>query len=441
MPQQRSTIELESSVPIQTPKHTIVMLTVREAEAILFNLVRPLDNQRDVEVVDLLNATGRILATPVTSKLDFPHWDNSAMDGYAVRYEDVRDCSTSRPTVLDIIEEIPAGTLPENTVKSGQASRILTGSMMPQGADTVVMQENTQREGNCVSICVPPKEAGDFVRHRGAFYQAGTTLIEAGVRLQPAEIAVLAAAQCPKVRVYRQPRVAILSTGDELTTPDKPLQPGQIVDSNQYALTSFLMQLGIEPLRLGIVGDNPDELQQAIADAIYWGDAVLSTGGVSVGDYDYVEEVLAKLGGTIHIRSVAVKPGKPLTVATFGKKNVLYFGLPGNPVSALVSAWRFVKPALQKLGGLSSGWEPVFVEAVTRSALKSDGKRETYLWGKLSLQKGNYEFEVASGSHSSGNLINLAQTNGLAMVPVDTTNVAAGDRILVLQVGSVSRQG
>jgi molybdopterin molybdotransferase len=417
------------------PKPAIAMLSVQAAEAILFNQVQPLDRQRDVEVVDLLNATGRILATPITSKLDFPHWDNSAMDGYAVRYEDVRDCSADRPAVLEIVEEIPAGTLPEKRLRSGQAARILTGSMMPEGADTVVMQENTQREGDRVFISIPPKDSGDFVRHRGEFYQAGTTLMEAGVRLQPAEIAVLAAAQCPKVRVYRQLRVAILSTGDELTTPDRPLQPGQIVDSNQYALTSFLMQLGIEPLRLGIVGDNPEELKQAISDAIYWGDAVLSTGGVSVGDYDYVEEVLAQLGGTIHIRSVAVRPGKPLTVATFNHHNVLYFGLPGNPVSALVSAWRFVKPALQKLGGLSQGWEPVFVEAVTHSALKSDGKRETYLWGKLSVQNGSYKFEVASGSHSSGNLINLTHTNGLAVLPVGETNKAVGDRVLVLPVG------
>ncbi|RMG07910.1 MAG: molybdopterin molybdenumtransferase MoeA [Cyanobacteria bacterium J055] len=410
------------------------MLSVREAETLLFDLVRPLDNQRDVEVVDLLNATGRILAPPVASKLDFPHWDNSAMDGYAVRYEDVKTCSVDRPAILEIIEEIPAGTPPQKALKSGQAARILTGSMMPNGGDTVVMQENTQRDGNRVAISVPPKEAGDFVRHRGAFHPAGTTLIEAGVRLQPAEIAVLAAAQCSKVRVYRRLRVAVLSTGDELTTPDRPLQPGQIVDSNQYALTSFLLQLGIEPLRLGIVGDSPDELYEAISDAIDWGDAVLSTGGVSVGDYDYVEDVLEELGGTIHIRSIAVKPGKPLTVATVGKKNILYFGLPGNPVSALVGAWRFVKPVLQRMGGLSRGWEPVFVDAVTTSPLKSDGKRETYLWGRLSLNNGNYEFAVASGSHSSGNLINLVQTNGLAVLPVGTTPIAAGERVSVLQI-------
>lgn len=418
------------------PKSAIAMITVPEAEAILFNLVRPLNSQRDIEVVDLLNATGRILATPVISQLDFPHWDNSAMDGYAVRYEDVRDCSVESPATLEIIEEIPAGTPPQKTLNPGQAARILTGSMMPEGADTVVMQENTQRQDDRVAISVAPKASGEFVRHRGEYYQAGTTLMESGVRLQPAEIAVLAAAQCAKVRVYRQLKVAILSTGNELTTPDRPLQPGQIVDSNQYALTSFLMQLGIEPVRLGIVEDNPEDLQQAISDALSWGDAVLSTGGVSVGDYDYVEEVLAQLGGTTHIRSVAVKPGKPLTVATFGKKNVLYFGLPGNPVSALVSAWRFVKPALQKLGGLSRGWEPVFIEAVTRSALKSDGKRETYLWGKLSVEEGGYQFEVASGSHSSGNLINLAQTNGLAVLPVGQTHIAAGDRVSVLQIAS-----
>ncbi|HEY9805724.1 MAG TPA: gephyrin-like molybdotransferase Glp, partial [Candidatus Obscuribacterales bacterium] len=320
------------------------MLPVLQAEALILDLVSSLSNRssnQDTEVVDLLSASGRILAAAVTSKLDFPHWDNSAMDGYAVRFADVRSCSAEQPVTLEIVEEIPAGSQPQQTVQPGQAARILTGAMMPAGADTVVMQERTQRQGDRVTILEAP-EFQMFVRHRGAFYQAGTPLLQPGIQLNAPEIAVLAAAQCPQVSVYRRVRVAILSTGDELVAPDQPLQPGQIVDSNQYALAALVKQMGAEPVLLGVVPDEPAALKQAIAQAIATADVVLSSGGVSVGDYDYVDEILAALGAEIHIRAVAVKPGKPLTVATFASNkapqahSVLYFGLPGNPVSALV---------------------------------------------------------------------------------------------------------
>lgn len=214
------------------------MLSVSEAEAIILNLVPPLVGQRDIEIVDLLAADHRILATPVTSQLDFPHWDNSAMDGYAVRYEDVQHSHAAQPTVLEIVEEIPAGYQPQSTLQSGQAARIFTGAVMPSGADTVVMQEKTRREENRVFILAAP-QPHEFVRHQAAFYQAGKQLLPAGIKLNPPEIAVLAAAQCSQLSVYRRPRVAIFSSGNELVTPDKPLQPGQIVDSNQYALASF----------------------------------------------------------------------------------------------------------------------------------------------------------------------------------------------------------
>jgi molybdopterin molybdotransferase len=417
------------------------MLPVKDAETLILSLVQSLDSGRDVEPIALIDAVGRILAQPVTSALEFPHWDNSAMDGYAVLYADVSDCSADRPAVLEIVEEIPAGTAPQQTIRSGQAARIFTGSMMPAGADTIVIQENTQRQGDRVSILSPPTAPGEFVRRRGEFYQAETLLMNSGVRLQAQDIAVLAAAQCSRVLAFRRPRVAILSTGNELVGIDRPLAPGQIVDSNQYALAAFLMQLGVEPIRMGIVEDNPTALKNAISEAIAMSDLVLSTGGVSVGEYDYVEQMLEQLGGRIHIRSVAVKPGKPLTVATFYKgqrktDNVLYFGLPGNPVSALVSCWRFVQPALLKLSGLANAWKPTFIPAQTFANLKSDGKRETYLWGKLSLEDGRYCFNVAAGSHSSGNLINLSQTNGLAVLPVGETFIAAGDRVLVLPLSS-----
>ncbi|HEY9749487.1 MAG TPA: gephyrin-like molybdotransferase Glp [Allocoleopsis sp.] len=418
------------------------MLPVTQAEALILDLVSPLSDSslnQNTEILDLISASGRILATAVTSALDFPHWDNSAMDGYAVRFADVESCSAEHPVTLEIAEEIPAGYQPQQTVQPGQAARILTGAMMPLGADTVVMQERTQRQGDRVTILEAP-EFQMFVRHRGAFYQAGTPLLQPGIQLNAPEIAVLAAAQCAQVTVFRRVRVAILSTGSELVSPDQPLQPGQIVDSNQYALAALVKQMGAEPVLLGVVPDEPEALKQAIAQAITTADVVLSSGGVSVGDYDYVDEILATLGAEIHIRAVAVKPGKPLTVATFASteptqaQSVLYFGLPGNPVSALVTFWRFVQPVLRKLSGLAQGWEPTFIKARTQQDLRSDGKRESYLWGHLQLLNGDYEFRLAGGSHSSGNLINLAQTNALAVLPIGQTAIAAGTEVLVMKI-------
>lgn len=425
----------------------MAMLPVKEAESIILSLVQPFDKQLDVEVVDLPTVTGRILASLVTSQLDFPHCDNSAMDGYAVRYSDVKSCNAEQPAVLEIVEEIPAGIEPQCSIQSGQAARILTGAVMPTGADTVVMQERTRREENRVFILEAPKPQA-FVRHRGSFYQAGMPLLQPGIPLSAPEIAVLAAAQCTQLSVYRRPRVAILSTGNELVTPDQPLKPGQIVDSNQYALAAFVALSGGVPIVRGIVRDQPELLQDAIAQAISSADIVLSTGGVSVGDYDYVEQILAQLGAEIHIRAVGMKPGKPLTVATVAplamegaRRPVLYFGLPGNPVSALVSCWRLVQPALSKLSGLpQEAWGPMFVQARLRHELRSNGRIETYFWGQLALDAyGVYEFHLASGSQNSGNLINLAQTSGLAVVPVGQTVISAGESVQVLQVSSTVR--
>ena len=415
------------------------MLPSQQAEILILDLVQPIADQ---QTVGLDAVQGRILAAPVTGAIDFPHWDNSAMDGYAVRYADVQNCRPEAPITLAIIEEIPAGYQPQKIVQSGEAARILTGSMMPAGADTVVIQEETQRSGDRVTILAAPKPQA-FVRRRAEYYQAGTPLLAAGTLLTAPEIAVLATAQCLQVPVYRRPRVAILSTGSELVSPDRPLQPGQIVDSNQYAIAALVAQAGAEPILLGIVPDQPEALKAAIAKAIATADVVLSSGGVSVGDYDYVDRILAELGAEIHIRAVAVKPGKPLTVATFAadrgseaQSSTLYFGLPGNPVSALVTFWRFVQPALRKLSGLANSWRPMMVQGRSRQDLRSDGKRESYLWGKTHLVNGQYEFELAGGSHSSGNLINLAQTNSLAVLPIGQTAKAAGETVQIMLVNS-----
>ncbi|MGB3309546.1 MAG: gephyrin-like molybdotransferase Glp [Nodosilinea sp.] len=417
------------------------MLPAAEAAAKILDLV---SSPVDAEQVALDAALGRILARAIPSPLDFPHWDNSAMDGYAVRYADVQEASAESPVALTLTETIPAGRSPTQPVGPGQAARILTGSMLPTGADTIVIQEVTQREGageawpaaNRVLVLEAPK-LQQFVRHRGSFCRVGDPLMGAGLEIGGPELAVLASAQCVQVPVFPQPRVAILSTGDELVMPETPLQPGQIVDSNQYALAALVRQAGAIPVPLGIVPDQPQALRAAIRTALAQADVIVSSGGVSVGDYDYVDEILAELGATLHIRSVAVKPGKPLTVATFPAEYgpaPLYFGLPGNPVSALVTFWRFVVPALRKRSGLATGWGPELVPATTRHLLKAGGQRETYLWGRLTPTPAGYEFELASGGHSSGNLINLAGTNALAVVPVGTTQIDAGATVQVMPV-------
>lgn len=422
------------------------MLHPTDAESIILNLVHPFDSALDAECISIHEGSGRILAESITSHLDFPHWDNSAMDGYAVRFEDVKDACQDNPVTLAVIEEIPAGREPLKAVQPQQASRIFTGAIVPRGADTIVIQEETQREGDRVTVHQAP-EMNAFVRSRGAFYKAGDILLPPGTVLKAPEIAVLAAAQCAQVTVYRRPVVAILSTGDELVSIDQPLKPGQIVDSNRYALSALVESCGATVRNLGIISDQPDALKGAIATALESSDIILSSGGVSVGDYDYVDRILDELGATIHVRSVAVKPGKPLTVGSFNRsdhrldesttsphRHPLYFGLPGNPVSALVTFWRFVQPALMKLSGYPGSCRPVFVKGRSRHALTAGGKRETYLWGNVQLVDGHYEFALAGGSHSSGNLINVASTNALAVVPIDTNDIPAGSDITIMLV-------
>lgn len=457
------------------------MLPVTAAEKIIFDLIPALGND-DRETVDLLSSSGRILAAPVIGSYDVPPWPNSAMDGYAVHYEDVEHCSPQHPVVLRVIEEIPAGKIPQCAIERGEAARIYTGAMLPKGANAIVIQETTRLEtrpdpdpdpyleitsdsnleinpeidpetnlalnpelqptippipstSNYIWVLEAPN-AREFVRHRGAFYQAGSDLLTPGIRIGAPEIAVLAAVQCTQIPVYRPLKVAILSTGDELVSPEQPLAPGQIVDSNQYALAALVKQTGAVPILMGIVPDQPDLLRDAIATAVFEADIVLSTGGVSVGDYDYVDRLLAELGAVIHVKSIGIKPGKPITVATFAgePKPVLYFGIPGNPVSALVSFWRFVEPVIKKMSGLAENWQPQWVTAHTRNHLKADGKRESYLWGRVQLQEGSYKFSLSGGSHSSGNLINLSQTNALAVVPVGTTAIPAGEAVRVLLI-------
>jgi molybdopterin molybdotransferase len=399
------------------------MIPVDQAEALILQAIAPLT---ETETATLDSGLGRILATQVTGNQDIPHWDNSAMDGYAIRFTDLKET----PVDLEIIETIPAGQIPQKNLAPGQAARIFTGAMLPPGADTVVMQEHTTQQGNRVEILQNPQWR-QFVRQRGDYYRAGEPLLQGGQKLGPADLAVLAACQCVAFPVYRRPVVGIFSTGDELRSPTESLEMGQIVDSNRYGLTAFVQSQGAIAQNFGIVPDDPAQLKNTMEKAIASADLIFSTGGVSVGEFDYVEKLLEELGGEILIRSVAIRPGKPLTVAKF-PGNKLYFGLPGNPVSALVGCWRFGQPALKKLSGYAGDYSPSFVWASCNQTLKGAGARDAYLWGTLATSETGYVFQPAAGGHSSANLVNLAQTNALAIVPQGTSAIVPGDRLRVM---------
>ncbi|AFZ46831.1 molybdopterin molybdochelatase [Cyanobacterium stanieri PCC 7202] len=405
------------------------MLPIQEAFKIIIDQVQPL---QEFETVNLSQAYHRILAEDIYSPHDFPYWDNSAMDGYAVRSQDLANIKDGDQVFLKIIEEIPAGYVPRKKLSANQCARIFTGGMMPEGADSVVMQEKTEREGDRVKI-VEPCAGGNFVRKKGSFYGAHSCLLPAGVRINPPEMAILATAQSVDVKVVRSPLVAIISTGDELITPYEDLSKGKIIDSNQYLLHSFVFQNGAKSIPMGIVPDQKDKLEGAIASALEKSDFVLSTGGVSVGEYDYVKEILVKLGGKILMEKVAIKPGKPLTVAVFPDQK-LYFGIPGNPVSTMVICWRFLQSAISKLSGETNYYRPQIIEGICQENLRGEEKRECYIWGRANIVDGQHQFNVSRGLHLSGNLINLQQTNALAILPVGVTEVNQGEKIMMMMV-------
>ena len=424
------------------------MLPVAKTEATILDLVQPFDAVIDSEILPLSQTSDRILARDIMSQLDFPHWHNSAMDGYALRYSDLDNLDNSGNLQLAIAAaEIPAGKTEVAPLQQGQCMRIFTGGMLPEGADTVIMQEDTERLGDILQLKVKPKQ-GEYVRRQGEFLKAGTKILDAGIKLTATEIGAIASMQISQVQVFRKPRVAIFSTGDELVSLDElspaisSLRSGQIIDSNLYALTALVNQAGAIAVPLGNVNDAPIALEQMIQKALSAADLVISTGGVSVGDYDYVDRLLEKLGAKIHIREVAIKPGKPLTVASFEQdrqnRQILYFGVPGNPVSAMVSFWRFIQGAIAKLSGANAAyWHPQFIQATTTADLHAQGRRETYIWGRLTYQQGRPIFEPvpdAKSGYSSGNLISAIATNALAVMRVHQTYVPAGDSVNVMLI-------
>jgi len=386
------------------------------------------------ESVPLGEALGRVLAESIVAGREIPPWDNSSMDGYALRAADTRTATEDHPVTLAVVGEVAAGRIALHELGPEQAYRILTGAPLPAGSDAVVPQEEVQRDGGHVVLGRPVKR-GACVRPRGEDIHAGDRLLEPGVVLRPAALGVLAALGHARVSVHRRPRVAILSTGDELVAPEAPLGPGQIPDSNTYTLSGLVLEAGAVPLSLGIARDRREELVDRLREGLE-ADVLVSSAGVSVGDRDFVREAVETLGARLDFWKVNMRPGKPLTFGRIGER--LFFGLPGNPVSSMVTFELFVRPVLRRLGGHRTLGRPR-VRARALEPIDNPGSRPGYLRVRLE-PLGEGVGARPTGEQGSGILRSMLLADGLAIIPGDTRIPRDGEVevILLMSDGSLS---
>lgn len=394
-------------------------LSAAEALRVVLDAVAPLPP----EVCATADALGRVLAEPVRAGRTLPPWDVSAMDGFAVRECDVRDA----PVTLPVAFEVAAGGDRARPLAPGTAARILTGAPLPPGADTVIRQEDTDREGSRVRIRVAAP-LGEHVRPAGEDVRSGDLVLEPGERLGAGALGLLASLGRSVVAVHQRPRVAILSSGDELIEPDGDPRGGRIVSSNSYSLVAQCRETGAKPVYLGIARDTPEDLEQRLRAGL---DAhvLVSSAGVSVGDRDYVRPVLERLGCELSFWGVRIKPGFPLVFGRFGGRGPLVFGLPGNPVSAMVTFEQFVRPALRRLAGLRALFRPR-VEASLGEPLRKKAGRLHLVRVRLARDAGRI-VATPTGSQSSGVLRSMALADGLLVFPADATLLPAGAPVQV----------
>jgi len=397
------------------------MISVDEARSIVLSHA----NLMGLEKVDLLTSLGRVIGEDIVAPFNIPLWDNSAMDGYAVRFEDIKDASFDKPTTLKVIEELPAGLLPKNQVGPMQATHIMTGAPIPSGADTVVKKEDTSFSGDTVRILAPPNK-GENIRLAGENVMRGDKVIQARTIMRPPHVGMLASFGKSFISVYQTPTVAILSTGDEVIDIDQERDSSKIINSNTYSLAAQVKECGALPLMLGIARDDKKEILTKIMQGCS-ADVILTTGGVSVGEYDFVKDVLEEMGGEIKFWTVAMRPGKPITFGLIADKPI--FGLPGNPVSCMVCFEQFVRPALLKKMGHTHLFRPL-VEAVLVDDVKTKKDFRFFIRVRLFLRDGVL-CATTTGDQGSGILKSMIQANGLMVVTEDKKEVKAGEKVSV----------
>lgn len=393
------------------------MLTVEEALEQVLSRTPVLET----ESLDVTAALDRVLGEPVISRREIPPWPNSSMDGYAIRAAD----TLRGPARLHVVAHIAAGALPSRSIDSGEAARIFTGAPLPDGADAVVPQEDVEVDGDHVGVPADVARAS-FVRPRGEDVRVGDQVLEPGQRLGPAEIGLLATVGHSPVRVHRRPRVAVLSTGNELADLGVEPSPGQIPNTNTYSLMAQARAAGATAVDLGIARDELGAIERRVQSGRH-ADVLLSSAGVSVGEFDLVREALTRAGAELHLWQVSMRPGKPITFGSLG--STLVFGLPGNPVSAMVTFELFVRPALLRMSGSAILHRPR-LSARALSPIANPGHRRGYLRVRLERRGDGFVAEL-TGDQGSAILRSMSLAHGLAVVPGDTT-IAAGAPVDVL---------
>ncbi|MHC3130336.1 MAG: molybdopterin molybdotransferase MoeA [Candidatus Bathyarchaeota archaeon] len=412
------------------------MISVEEAQRRILGCVQALEPEKK----PILDCLGQVLAINIYSPIDIPPLDNSAMDGYAVQAEDTCGASNSSPIVLAVISEVAAGCIPNREVKAGTAIRIMTGAALPKGADAVAQFEDTDEatrktrgdSSSWIGI-LRQVERGLNVRHKGEDIAKGTLVLEEGRVLRPAEIGVLASLGHSWTKVIRRPVISVLATGDELIDIDQPLPLGKIYNSNTYTIAAQVLRYGGIPKILGIGRDSIQSLTEKIDEGLNT-DMLITSGGVSLGDYDVVKDVLAKRG-EITLWTVCMKPGKPSAFGVLSKKEdggerrVPHLGLPGNPVSSMVTFEQFARPAILKMMGKNNFAKPT-IQAVIEDDIKNTDGRRVYTRVIVTKRGGQYHARP-TGPQGSGILTSMAKANGLAIIPENSKGVKAGDMVQV----------
>ena len=413
------------------------MISVEEALDKILGYVEVLGEEES----PILDCLGQVLAEDVYSSINVPPLDNTAMDGYAVRSGDTRGASEKSPRLLRVIDTVAAGSISDLKVEPGTAIRIMTGAPLPDGANSVVRFEDTDESSRAESSAeigiLLEAESGLNIRRAGEDILKGAKVLRRGVVIRPSEVGVLASLGRSMVKVIRRPRIAILATGDELVSIGEPLPVGKIYNSNSYGLAAQVERYGGIPKVLGIARDSEDSLVASLRRGLD-ADMLITSGGVSVGDYDVVKDVLAKQG-EITFWTVRMKPGKPLafgTIRRVGKagtvRNIPHLGLPGNPVSSMVTFELFVRPAILKMMGRKDLTKPT-VEAVIEDTVVNSDSRRIFARAVLEKRGGQY-FARLTGPQGSGILTSMTLANGLVIIPEDKERVMAGDKVQVIML-------
>ena len=413
---------IEAGAIVKANDATEGLTRLEEAQRIVLEATATLG----LEKVSILDALGRVLGEDIVAERDNPPWNNSAMDGFAVRWDDIKqEHAIERTVTLTVIEDVPAGKMPTKSVGPGQAIRIMTGAPIPQGADTVLKVEDTEHTPDSVRV-FKPETRGSNIRPQGEDVTKGECIIAKGTQIRSGEAGMLAILAKSFVFVYQRPRVAILSTGDELADLDERFSEEKIINSNSYGIAAAVQEAGGIPFLLGIARDTPAALKEKISHGLT-ADVLVLSGGVSMGDYDFTKAVFRELGAEMNFWKLAIRPGQPLA---FGKiQGKLAFGLPGNPVSSMVTFEQLVRPAILKMSGHRSYGRPL-VQAVIQEKFSKRTDRRHFLRGVLTREEGVFKVRT-TGAQGSGILTSMVKANCLIDIPVEVERVNAGDLVTV----------